>query len=227
MRSTVEPIRNPFTILVDTAESQPWTFQGLHADADKGGAPLFIPWRYSALGRHPNSLGDYSIDGLVGRVAIERKAMEDCISTVLGWTSDYQIERGINGRRERFKQELSNLHNLDAAIVIVEATFGDCLRNMPGCDGFAYGTGSYGVKSVRENRKTFSRSIASWTNRPRDGEPDLRVQWHWAGSRREAEAYAFRWLEKYWEHLGKEERKAVAVTYCDSLTPLAPRAEEA
>ncbi len=208
-------IRNPFTVLIDTAESQPWTFQGLHADADKHSLPLVVPFRYQSLGRHPDSRGDYSIDGLQDYCAIERKSMDDAISTVLGWDSQYHIERGINGRRERFKKELANLHAMPAAIVIVEATMGEILRHMPGCDGENYfdeRTGEInatrGVKTVRENRKIFYRSVVSWKTPPRPGEPDLRVQWDFCETRREAEKAAFRWLEKCWQHLPKKERDA-------------------
>lgn len=214
MTATVSPIRAPFTVLIDTAESSPWTFHGLKADADKCDAPLAVPYRFSNLGRHPNSLGDYSIDGLVGQVAIERKSMEDCQSTILGWETDYQKNKNIVGRRDRFKRELANLHQLRAAIVIVEAPRLTCCTYMPGCDGcdyideFGICNETYGDRSVAENRKTFNRTIASWRTIPRPGEPDLRVDWEWCLNRRDAEQFAFRWLEKFWQHLSKAERKA-------------------
>lgn len=206
-----EPIRNPFTILIDSAESQPWSFQGLRADADKGDAPLVVPIRWENLGRHPNSLGDYSIEGLVGQVAIERKSAEDAVSTVLGWNSRYEIEHGRDGRRQRFMRELSNLAAIRAGIVVVEAPLQQILVRMPGCDGEEYFdqlTGEInptrGVKPVVENRKIFFRSIVSWQER-------FKVNWMFCESRREAEVFAFRWLEKHWQHwlerLSKEERR--------------------
>lgn len=197
----------PFTVLIDSAESQPFTFQGLRADADRGDLPLYVPYEFANLGRHPRSLGDYSIAGLVGHVAVERKSLEDAWSTILGWTTDYQVERGINGRRERFKRELQNLAAIPAGIVVVEAPLERCILRMPGCDGLDYNEDSYegsneqrGKHTVRENRKIFFRSVVSWQER-------YRVNWFFCGSRRAAEVFAFRYLEKAWEH------------YLERLTP--------
>lgn len=206
-------ITNPFTILIDSAESQPWTFDGLFADADKDDAPLYVPTRWQCLGRHPDSQGDYSIDGLVGQVAIERKSMDDCISTVLGWDSRYQVEKGLNGRRERFKRELENLAAMRSAIVVVEAPLERCMKRMPGSDGLDYNADAWegsneqrGVKTVRENRKIFFRSVVSWQER-------YRVNWMFCADRRAAEIFAFRWLEKCFQHWGKaalQKRRASA-----------------
>lgn len=203
-------VTNPFTILIDSAEGNPWTFQGLRADADKLDLPLIVPTAWQSLGRHPDSRGDYSIAGLTDYCAIERKSLEDAISTVLGWDSKYNIERGTSGRRERFKVELQNLAAMPCAIVVVEASLNRCLRTMPGCDGENYfdaDTGEInatrGVKTVRENKKIFFRSVVSWMQRP-----EFKVLWHFADSRREAEVFAFRWLEKAWQHLSKKEREA-------------------
>lgn len=204
-------VTNPFTVLIDTAESHPWTFQGLYADADKGDAALYVPRRFECLGRHPHSLGDYSIDGLVGQVAIERKGMDDAWGTVLGWTTGYQVERGIDGRRERFKRELANLAAIRAGIVVVEAPLERCLLRMPGSDGFDYNAESWegsneqrGVHTVRENRKIFFRSVVSWQER-------YRVNWFFCADRRSAEIFAFRYLEKHWQHylerLSRQERR--------------------
>lgn len=207
MAANAEPVTNPFTVLVDSAESQPWTFQGLRCDADKKLLPLAVPYRFANLGRHPHSLGDYTIDGCHGEVAIERKSMEDAISTVLGWNSDYEIERGRDGRRARFKRELANLRAIHSAVVIVEATLEAILARMPGCDGDDYVdeggecNPTRGVKRVAENRKIFFRSVVSWQQRP-----ELRVPWMFCSSRRAAEVFAFRYLEKYWQHLTKRER---------------------
>lgn len=205
----VEPVRNPFMVLIDTAESQPWTFQGLKADADKDEAPLHVPYRFEALGRHPNSLGDYSIEGFYGRVAVERKSHDDAISTVLGWNSKYEVEHGLDGRRERFKRELENLAGIQSGIVIVESAMEQILLRMPGSDGDRYDLGGgecnpvRGKKTVAENRKSFFRSVVSWQQR-------YKVNWAFCSSRRAAEVFAFRWLEKFWQHLdAKERRKAL------------------
>jgi hypothetical protein len=180
----------PFTILVDSAEGQPFTFQGIRADADKMNLPLLIKTERSNLGRHPNSLGDYAIAGLIGHVAIERKSMDDCWGTVLGWATGFHEERGIAGRRERFESELANLSRLPAPLVVVEASLEQCIDEMP----------EWGVKPQAENKKIFMRSIISFEQR-------FKVNWHFLSSRRAAEVWAFRWMERYWKKLTKRERQ--------------------
>ena len=48
---------------------QPFTFDGLRTDSDRGNRMLYVKWRYSSLGRFPNSLGDYTIEGMGSQVA--------------------------------------------------------------------------------------------------------------------------------------------------------------
>lgn len=214
-RAARELVYGPFTVLIDSAESQPFSFQGFYCDADKKNLPLVVPTRWQSLGRYPDSRGDYSIDGLTDHVGVERKGLEDCISTVLGWNSDYEIERGLHGRRERFKKELENLAALRSSMVIVEANIEKIISAMPGCDGENYvelqcpvcgGPGSgeinqtRGVKTVAENRKIFFRSYVSWTER-------YKVNWVFCNTRRAAEIFTYRFLEKTWEHLTKDERR--------------------
>lgn len=177
----VEPFTCPFTVLVDSAESQPFTFDGLRCDADKEGRPLYVPTRRCCLGRHPDSKGDYSIEGYSDRIGVERKSKEDCWGTVLGWETDYQRERNIPGRRDRFKKELENLSKLDAAMVVVEASFEELLADMP----------EWGTKPKKHNAKIFLRSIVAF-------QQDYKVPWLFAGSRRLAEVSAFRFLERWW-----------------------------
>jgi hypothetical protein len=191
MTAPAEPIRNPFTVLIDTAEGQPWTFHGLTCDADKENLPLYVPTRFQSLGRHPCSLGDYSIAGLTDEVAIERKSMEDIWGTVLGWQSDYQAGRNISGRRARFECELANLAKINAACVVVEASWEDCIGLMP----------EWGVKPAATNRKIFLRSIISFQQR-------FKLAWNFMPGRRAAEIFAFRFLERYWKKLSKAERQA-------------------
>ena len=111
----------PFTICVDSAEQQPFGFEGLRCDADKQNRPLLVKTTWQSLGRHPDSLGDYSIEGYVGRCHVERKSVEDFQGTLLGFKSD---------RRERFECELSNLAKVEAAAVVVEGSFLDSIQVM-------------------------------------------------------------------------------------------------
>lgn len=182
-----EPYVVPFTVLIDTGEGAPWTFRNLMGDVqekgwprygNKGPRPLVVHTKYQALGRHPNSYGDYSIEGHQGKVCIERKSLEDIQGTILGWETESQT-----GRRIRFEKELENLNKDDLfSIVIVEAEFDEVLSQMP----------SHGVKSVAENRLIFERSVLSYQQRFH------RVQWAWRAGVRQAEIYAFRWMARYY-----------------------------
>jgi hypothetical protein len=169
----------PFRILIDTAEQQPWTFTGIFSDSKQGYKPLEVPYEFSSLGRHPHSLGDYTIEGYQGRVCVERKAKEDAWGTFLGWGDGIDS----SGRRDRFICELENLSKVESPIVIIEATLDDCLDDMP----------SWGLKSVADNRKIFFRSVISWQQK-------YRIPFWFLNGRRAAEVTAFRYLEKFWEH---------------------------
>lgn len=192
-RTSTEPLLNPFTILIDTAEQHPFTFQGLHADSDRGNRLLRviegINLRRHCLGRHPVSLGDYSVEGMVGRVHVERKSMADCHSTILGWQID-----GNNSHRERFEQELANLGNCECAAVVVECSLGELLAQAPEWD--------QGQKTALLNAKILERSIISFQQR-------FQVPWLFCDDRRAAEVITFRWLERFWRHnKPKKGRKA-------------------
>ena len=181
----MEPFTNPFTVCIDTAEGQPWKFTNLKCDASRDHRPIVVPWKYQSLGRHPNSYGDYSIEGFEEKVAIERKSPEDFGSTVLGWSKKEKCRtckgsgevkdmegkqtacevccgkgaRTATGRRDRFEKELENLANI-TAIIIVEADFSRCLRTIPDTP----------KTSAASNRKTFNRSIIAFMQ-------DYKVPW--------------------------------------------------
>ncbi len=181
-RATTEPYVVPFTVLIDTNESQPFTFDGLRADANKANRPLVINHRFASLGRYPHSKGDYTIEGYAERVAVERKSMEDAWGTVLGWDTAFDREKGHAGRRERFEKELENLSKLDAAVVIVEASMGDCLKYMP----------QRGKKSIEVNRKIFHRTVLAYI------QDYVGVQWMFCQSRRHAEVFCYRYLARWY-----------------------------
>lgn len=172
----------PFTILIDTAESNPYQFFGIRSDADKKNRVFEVTTRFENLGRHPNSFGDYSIEGGFGFVSVERKSMEDAWGTLLGWPTGYEKDRELPGRRKRFESELGNLNNL-VSLVVVEATMGQCLSQMP----------SWGVKSEATNAKIFYRTVISYQQR------FPCVQWAFCDTRRLAEVTCFRWLYRFWK----------------------------
>lgn len=170
MRSEI--ITTPFTILIDSCEKQPFTFHGIHADADKQSRPLLVQTRYAYLGA---GCGDYTIESCQGRIALERKSAVDLYGTVLGFKK----------RRDRFERELANLSSMEFAAVVIEASMMGCLDNPP----------DFGEGMEPEVRaKVLYRSIISWMLR------FPKVQWIFCDSRRVAEVTAFRLLEKFHKH---------------------------
>lgn len=124
-----------FTILIDTQEKQPFTFQGFQ-DADK---PIIIPTVFRSLGA---SHGDYSVSGMEGDAHIERKSMEDAHGTFLSHGE----------RRERWEQTLMFLAGIGCSAIVVECSLGrllDCVEPR-------------GTRSKATLRKTLHRQILAW-----------------------------------------------------------------
>ncbi len=87
-RFSGEPVR----IVIDTREQEPYSFDP----------------RLAAVVRRALPTGDYSVEGLEQRVAVERKSLDDFVSTVIH-------------SRARFRAELRKLGGYRAACVVVEA----------------------------------------------------------------------------------------------------------
>lgn len=181
---------SPFAVIIDTAETQPFPFHGIPDDRTAAGTfvdaygdrqqrTLEVPILWQSLGRFPNSLGDYSIEGGIGRVHVERKSMEDLQSTILGWKKD--SEDG-SCRRERFESELANLSKVEAGCVMVECNFLDVVKFAP----------EWGVKTQQQNAKSLFRSIVAY-------QQDYGVHWCFAGTRRVAEVATYRWFARWWD----------------------------
>jgi ERCC4-type nuclease len=88
----------PATIVIDTREQEPYSFDS----------------RLVAAVRRALPAGDYSVAGLEGVVAVERKSLDDFVSTAIH-------------NRERFRNELRKLAGYRAACVVVEAGLLDVL----------------------------------------------------------------------------------------------------
>ena len=88
----------PATVVVDTREQEPYSFDPRLVVAVRRALPA----------------GDYSVAGLEHTVAVERKALNDFVSTVIH-------------NRERFRNELRKLASYRAACVVVEAGVVDVL----------------------------------------------------------------------------------------------------
>ena len=91
--------QQPVTLLVDTREQEPYSFDA----------------RLVVVERRALPAGDYSVAGLEGVVAVERKTLDDFVSTVIH-------------SRERFSEELRKLAGYRAACVVVEAGLVDLLQ---------------------------------------------------------------------------------------------------
>lgn len=85
------------TILVDSREQAPYTFDGYDCQAET-----------VAL-----DAGDYSIRGFEDRVAIERKSLDDLVGSITG------------DRRARFERELARARRYELFSVVVEADLKD------------------------------------------------------------------------------------------------------
>ena len=91
--------QQPATVIIDTREQEPYSFDPRLATAVRRALPA----------------GDYSVDGLEACVAVERKTLDDFVSTVIH-------------SRERFRAELQKLAACRAACVVVEASIPDILQ---------------------------------------------------------------------------------------------------
>lgn len=181
----VKPVRLPWRIVIDTAEQQPFTFQNIKADAAQKGRPIQVETVRRSLGRYPYSYGDYSLedrvypmDSALEWCYVERKSLEDCQGTLLGFT---------DGRRARFESELANFRAVilagGAALVVVECDLCELLNT-----AFPSST-----KSATTMAKSLHRSIVSlWR--------EYGVPWAFCGSRRLAEITTFRFFESFWKH---------------------------
>jgi len=87
---------NDFRIIIDTREQEPWSFT-------------------CATLRRALPAGDYSVEGLEGAVAVERKSLADFTRTVLH-------------EFPRFAAELDQLAQLPHACIVVEADLDHVLR---------------------------------------------------------------------------------------------------
>ena len=103
-------ITEAFTILVDSQEKHPWTFQGF-TENDK---PVIQPIKWQSLGP---SHGDYSVAGCEYFVHVERKSIQDALGTFLSHGE----------RRDRWIQTLEFLAEIPHGHVVIEGTFGHCV----------------------------------------------------------------------------------------------------
>lgn len=177
------PRPTPFTIFIDTAEQLPFQFVGIYGDADTKYDLWEVQTARVCLGRHPNSLGDYSISDGIGRCHVERKSMADAHSTLLGYK---------DGHRERFESELWNLTRIESPLVVIECSFEEFVFYAPETPN----------TPQAENAKNLLGSFLALQMNP-----EYRVPWIFAGDRASAELIAFRWLKRWHDKFRAARRK--------------------
>ncbi len=106
-------VARPYSIIIDTREQSAFGFRDIKADRKEGGGPLVLKTKRKAL-----KTGDYSIEGIDDRVAVERKSLEDLFGCV-------------GSDRDRFERQLDRLNKLETAALVVEA---DWNRIFKGCE---------------------------------------------------------------------------------------------
>jgi hypothetical protein len=124
-----------FTILIDTQEKHPFTFQGF-LDGDK---PIIVPSRFQSLGA---SHGDYSVAGLEGDAHVERKSQEDAHGTFLSH----------GDRRDRWERTLEFMAGIPCAAIVIECSLGTLLNTVE----------VRGGRNERTLRRTLHRQILAW-----------------------------------------------------------------
>lgn len=180
----------PFTIVVDTAEQQPFKFTGITADSDSQYRTYIVKTVHRSLGRHPDSTGDYSIEGYEGVIGIERKSVQDFVATV--------TEFGEGGRLERFRDECQRLSEMDASAIVIEGSLSDVLDV----------DDSHRKLTASKLKKIVFRLVVALT-------VDYQVPIMFCDSRPLAERFTFRFFEKYWKR--KQEERNSIVKSIESL----------
>jgi len=185
-------VTSPFTLLIDTAEKAPFSFNDIRARSfiDKD-MRLYAPKterRFLGVG-----CGDYSLDGFTGRCGIERKSMVDFQGTLLGWRHEADAGGGWSidvDRRARFKRELKTLSTFECKAIVVEAPWHQCYEEAP----------EWGKRTQEENCKYLRSTMLAWY------EEFPGVPWIFEPDRRHAEITVLRILEKYWARMSKKRR---------------------
>lgn len=184
----------PFTVVVDSNESAPYTFLGLENSKQR---PLIVKTTSKALWsverknievarvrgkRAPKivrfsarvGLADYCIDGHEFGIQIERKSISDLFST-------------LAGRRERFECEIKRLHDdCDMAYVVIEGDWPDILR----------------YRQSQLSPKSVIGTITAWEQRYAN------VHWRLCPGRAAAELMTYRILRRWWDDRLEKQRLA-------------------
>lgn len=160
----------PFTVAVDSNEAaHGWDYRfeelpSTRRNAEKGKL-ILVPRVVKFL----NGRGDYSIEGMESRVAVERKTLEDLYGT-------------LGAGRERFSREFERLAEMEHAAVVIEADWREIVRP----------TDFRADWKSRVDPKGIWGTLFSWSQRFPS------IHWWTMGSRRLAELATFEILERFW-----------------------------
>lgn len=160
----------PFTVIADSREQAAYGFEGLPLLGATASIRLVVPVERAGL---PS--GDYSIKGFENRIAVERKSLEDCFST-------------LGHGRERFEREFQRLSAMEFAAVVIEADVREIWRPSE----FRHDWRS------QLNPRSVEGTIVAWSLRYPT------VHWWPMGSRRAAEIRTFEVLEMFWRMVQHE-----------------------
>lgn len=166
---------SPFTILVDTREVKPWTFNNI--PGYKGQGKIVVLRQWQSLG---NGYGDYTLmeaESLTTkwRISIERKSLPDLFSTILS-------------RRKQFVAELENLNKMEYAAVVVEAPLEKAISYFPP----QWTELEISPDSQLSRQRSVIGSIQAWQLRY------PMIRW-WFLSRSYAEIWVYRLFHRFWE----------------------------
>ena len=118
-------IVSPFTVVVDTREQHPFHFASIPVDRkqlkkklDDGVSPGVVVVKMTRQGL---ATGDYSIEGMEDRFAIERKSKADLFHC-------------MGSDRDRFEEQFRRLNSLERAAIVVEADWPSVFMGCPECE---------------------------------------------------------------------------------------------
>lgn len=158
------PLVFPCAVVIDSAEKLPFAFATIRADAKDERRPLLVP-----LVRGNLPCGDYSLEGMETRVAVERKSKTDL----------YQTLGRAHNRRKFIQYHIGPMHErYEFAAVVCEADWTELVTDPP--------------EFTKVTPKTVFRTVMAWAVRYN------RVQWFFCPGREFAEKVTFQLLEKYW-----------------------------
>jgi len=134
----VEVFTSPFTVIIDTREQNPFTFDAVRLDKAQQRNGQTSDTVQVLTTRATLQTGDYSIQGLEDKIAIERKSAADLCQT-------------ITHGRDRFVRELERMQLMDFGMVVVETELSQLLTTPP--------------DRSKIQPKTITRSVIAWQQR--------------------------------------------------------------